>query len=322
MAEERRTVYSPKAPLPSLGIPLGGLPVFFRFFMKRKFLGKPIPLLGSFKITYRCNLRCSGCPFHQRGSEPGSHMNRETALRVLARLHEAGLPIIIFEGGEPLLWRDGSFTFSDLVLRARKLFPRVAVTTNGTVPLDVPAHIFWVSLDGLRDTHNALRNGSFDRIARNLEHTTHRKVFAHVTLNNRNRHEIAGLAEWVRKHPKIRGMTVQLFYPYNRGEAPLALSPGERRATLEAVMDLKERGYPILNSMERLRTMIDNRWTCHDDVLINVDPDGTMTRGCYVKGRGIVDCRHCGFTPVAEASGALEGRIGALLAGWHLFIRP
>ena len=129
------------------------------------------------------------------------------------------------------------------------------------------------------------------------------------------------MAEWVAGHPTLRGLTVQLFYPYNQGEAPLALAPGERRAALEAVMDLKKRGYPILNSPERLRAMIENAWTCHDDLLVNVDPDGTVTRGCYVKGRGVVNCRQCGFTPVAEASGALDFRIQSLIAGWRLFVQ-
>ncbi len=248
-------------------------------------------------------------------------MDRRTALRTLDRLQAEGLPIIVFEGGEPFLWKDGDFTFRDLVLEARKRFPRVAVTTNGTFPLDVPVDTLWVSLDGLRETHNALRSGSFDRVAENLEKTQHRKVFAHITLNRRNRQDLREMAEWVAGHPTLRGLTVQLFYPYNQGEAPLALAPGERRAALEIVMDLKKRGYPILNSAERLRAMIENTWTCHDDLLVNVDPDGSITRGCYVKGRGVVNCRQCGFTPVAEASGALDFRTQSLIAGWRLFVQ-
>ena len=67
--------------------------------------------------------------------------------------------------------------------------------------------------------------------------------------------------------------------------------------------------------------MIDNRWFCHDDILINVDPDGTITKGCYVKSRGEINCDACGFTPVAEASGALDFIPGSLYAGWRLFLK-
>jgi hypothetical protein len=116
-------------------------------------------------------------------------------------------------------------------------------------------------------------------------------------------------------------MTVQFFYPYNQGEDNLALSPNERRTAIEKLLDLKKQGYSILNSAGRLRAMKDNRWRCHDDVLVNVDPDGTITKGCYVKNRGGINCDACGFTPVAEASGALDLLPESLYAGWCLFLK-
>jgi Fe-coproporphyrin III synthase len=67
--------------------------------------------------------------------------------------------------------------------------------------------------------------------------------------------------------------------------------------------------------------MTQKRRSCRDDILINVDPDGTITRGCYVKSRGTVNCDACGFTPVAEASGALDLMPGSLWAGWKLFLK-
>ena len=83
---------------------------------------------------------------------------------------------------------------------------------------------------------------------------------------------------------------------------------------------LKE-GMPVLNSTGRLKAMIDNTWKCHDGILINVDPDASITSGCYVKNRGKVYCKDCGFTPVAEASGALDLRPGSLFAGWKIFLK-
>jgi len=87
------------------------------------------------------------------------------------------------------------------------------------------------------------------------------------------------------------------------------------------LLELKKRGSPILNSANRLKAFIDNHWTCHDDILINVEPDGTITKGCYVKNRGKINCDACGFTPVAEASGALDFIPGSIYAGWRLFFR-
>ncbi len=289
------------------------------FFLQRKILGRKLPLLASFKVTYSCNLACLACPFHLHSDNEKTHMSWNTAIRKLNSLHQLGTRLVVFEGGEPLLWRDGSRYFHDLVLYARKYFLRVAVTTNGTLPLDVPSHTLWVSLDGLKETHDYLRSDSFDRICFNIKNTKHPKVFIHCTLNRRNWRDLESLAKWVKKMPILKGMTVQFFYPYNQGEDDLSLLPEERRAVIEKLLELKKRGVPILNSANRLKAFIDNHWTCHDDILINVEPDGSITKGCYVKNRGKINCDACGFTPVAEASGALDFIPGSIYAGWRLF---
>jgi MoaA/NifB/PqqE/SkfB family radical SAM enzyme len=291
------------------------------FYIQRKMLKRKLPLLASFKITYRCNLSCRACPFHLRSDREKEHMSRDAAVHIMDLLNQLGTRMIVFEGGEPLLWRDGSYRLHDLILYARKKFLRVAVTTNGTMPLDVPSHTLWVSLDGQRETHNTLRSNSFDQVRANIQNTRHPRVFIHYTLNRRNWQDLPFVAQWVQDTPALKGMTVQFFYPYHQGEDDLSLSPEERRAAIEKLLQLKKSGLPILNSAGRLRAMIDNRWSCHDDILINVDPDGTITKGCYVKNRGNINCDACGFTPVAEASGALDFIPGSLYAGWRLFLK-
>ena len=291
------------------------------FFLQRKLFNRKIPLLASFKITYSCNLTCRACPFHLRAHHEASSMWRETAIASMNALHRMGTRIIVFEGGEPLLWRDGPYRFHNLALDAKKLFLRVAVTTNGTLPLNVPCHTLWISIDGMKEAHDGLRSGSFDSIWANIKNTKHPRIFIHYTLNRRNWQDVEALAEMIQQTPAIRGMTVQFFYPYNQGEEDLELSSDDRRRAIEIILMLKKSGLPILNSAGRLKAMIDNNWRCHDDILINVDPDGTITRGCYVKSRGKIHCNACGFTPVAEASGALDLISESLYAGWKLFLK-
>lgn len=294
----------------------------FDYFFRRKLLGHPIPLIASFKLTYRCNLRCAPCPFHRRKDMENSHISWDAAIATLDKLKLTGCRFVVFEGGEPLLWKDGTHDFPELVRYAKKRFLRVAATTNGTLPLDCPTDILWVSLDGLRESHNRLRNGTFDQVGKNLEQSAHPKLLIHLTLNRINWRDMEGLVLRLEKIPSVRGITLQIFYPYNQGEESLALSQAERKAALEKAIELKKRGYPILNSTGRLKAMIDNRWTCHDSLLVNVDPDGTLTTGCYVKNRGKVHCQDCGFTPVAEASGALDLLPGSILSGWRVFLSP
>ncbi len=294
---------------------------FFLFFLQRR-LGRRVPLLASFKLTFHCNLACSACPFHHRARESGAHMSWDTARQSLDELQRRGCRIVMFEGGEPMLWRDGERGIRDLVDYARLRFVRVGLTTNGTLPIDVAADVVWVSIDGLKETHDRLRSSSFDRICATLAATAHPKVLIHCTLNRENWRELPDLVRLLQTFPAVRGITVQLFYPYNQGEESLKLSAQERRAALESALLLKRQGFPIMNSSRMLRAMIDNSWRCYDDILINVDPDGTVTAGCYVKSRGAVECSQCGFTPVAEAGGALDLRPGSIVAGWRTFVKP
>jgi MoaA/NifB/PqqE/SkfB family radical SAM enzyme len=288
------------------------------FLIKKKFLGSRMPMLASFKLSYRCNLSCLACPFHRRAQEENSHMTWATAMQSLDDLHRRGTKIVVFEGGEPFLWEDGQYDLHDLVSYAKRYFPCVAVTTNGTYPLNVSADTIWVSIDGLKETHDRLRSGSFVRVFANLRATVHPRVMVHFTMHRENWQELPPLAALLKTIPSVKGMTVQLFYPYDQGESALALPPGERRLALENAIRVKKI-FPLINSERALRGMMDNSWSCRDDLLINVDPDGTITQGCYVKSRGEVRCRECGFTPVAEASHALNLQPSSLLAGWRAY---
>jgi MoaA/NifB/PqqE/SkfB family radical SAM enzyme len=291
------------------------------FFFQQKILRRDLPLLASFKLTYRCNLRCAPCPYHRREDAPRSHIRWEAATAALDALHRSGCRIVVFEGGEPLLWSDGTRTFGDLARYARDRFLCTAATTNGTLPLDVPTDVLWVSLDGTKKNHDRLRSGSFDRAWENLGKSSHGKLLVHFTMNRENWRDLGKLLEDLKQRPTVRGVTLQLFYPYGQGEEALALGPGERRAAIGSAIALKERGYPIINSRRSLERMITNGWQCHDRLLVNVDPDGSITRGCYVRSRGEIRCGDCGFTPVAELSGAFDLAPGSILAGWKAFVQ-
>ncbi|UCF95799.1 MAG: radical SAM protein [Spirochaetaceae bacterium] len=283
-------------------------------------LRRQMPLLASFKVTYHCNLRCTGCPYHRRAREPGAKMSWQQALEVLSRLERLGCRIVIFEGGEPLLWTDGNHDFSDLAEKARTMFLKVGVTTNGTISLDVPTDLLWVSLDGARDQHNRSRDISFDRALQHIKSSTHRCIYIHYTVNRENIDDIPVLAGVLASEANIRGITFQFFYPYNQGELDLALRPAEREQAVRTILKLKRSGkLPVLNSSASLKRMIKNTWRCRSWTLANVDPDGSLWTGCYLQQRGEIRCRHCGFTPVAEASLALGLHPGALLAGRRIF---
>lgn len=278
------------------------------------------PLIASVKLTHRCNLACAACPFHRVTPGRHSHMDWDTVKTSLARLMLSSCPIVVFEGGEPLLWEHGGHAFADAANLARGSFACVAATTNGTMPLDVPTDVLWVSVDGTKATHDELRSGSYDRVMENIRNSTHPRLYVHMTLNRKNWRELGQVARSVFALAPVKGMTVQLFYPYGLGEDDLALDACERRQAIEHSLALKERGVPILNSRTSLEAMARGVWRCRPELLGNIDPDGTFRQGCYAEGRGRVDCANCGFTPVIEASMAYGLHPGAMVSGIRIFV--
>jgi len=285
--------------------------------LEARLLGRRRPFLAGFKVTHRCNLRCRACPFWRR---PADDIPYEAALRAMDALHRAGARLLILEGGEPFLWRDGRRTLEDLVRAAKARFYRVGIATNGTLPLESEADTLWVSLDGLEESHDYNRGPVFRRIMENLERSSHQRLFAQLTINRRNRDEIPDLVRFLAG--KVRGITFQFHYPYPESE-DLYLPLEERGPVLDGLIRLKREGFPILDSYATLEALKDNSWRCHDWLIANVEPTGQINWGCYLKGRGPADCRKCGFAAHVELSLAYDWHLGAIAAGIRTFgLRP
>lgn len=284
------------------------------FIFRNHILQQGKPLLASYKLTYRCNLRCRQCPFYTMQNDEVTY---KQACRIIDQLYERGSRLLMFEGGEPMLWRDGDYRVHDLVNYARKRFFSVGMTTNGTQPLDVDTDVLWVSVDGLRETHNALRGAPvFDRIIANARASRHPRLYAHVTINSVNADEVPELLGFL--NGIFRGITIQFYYPYDHKDE-LFLDFDRRERLLDDLIAQKRSGVRILNSTAALKALKRNTWVCRDDLIDNANPDGSMQQGCYLKGRADIDCSKCGFSPHTEISLACRGNLRAILAGMKIF---
>lgn len=89
----------------------------------------PTCRLIAWEVTRTCNLACAHC----RGSAKQGFYNNEldtaAAKRLIGQFKEAGNPLLIFTGGEPLL----RFDIFELLAFARAQGLRCAVSTNGTL---------------------------------------------------------------------------------------------------------------------------------------------------------------------------------------------
>jgi radical SAM protein with 4Fe4S-binding SPASM domain len=117
-------------------------------------------------VTERCNLRCGHCFLGAAGRED---LPLDVIARLLDEFDEMGGLRLLLTGGEALLHPD----FREL----NELLPRhgfrTVLLSNGTLLADAVAGLraqeVQVSLDGMREAHDALRGeGSFDRAVEGL----------------------------------------------------------------------------------------------------------------------------------------------------------
>ncbi|TET92747.1 radical SAM protein [Candidatus Aerophobetes bacterium] len=287
----------------------------FSCYVKSRFFNIKRPLLAGLKITHLCNLKCRHCPFWKKEKLSFSFLQAKNSLKAL---YDLGVRLVIIEGGEPFLWKDNSYDIRDVVAEAKKLFFSVGITTNGTLSLEANSDIIWVSIDGLKKTHDLLRGESFDRIMANIKRSTHPKIYAHTTINRMNQGEIPEMVKFL--SPKVKGLTFQFHYPYSGEADDLVLTFEERKIVLDELIKLKKDGFPIANSYACLQALKDNKWRCHSWMIASVEPDGKLTQGCYIKGRGEVSCKKCGFSAHTEISLAYSGVIESIKAGKKILL--
>jgi len=286
---------------------------FLDLQLRSRLLGQRRPLLAGYKLTYRCNLSCIHCPFWQRQNV---ELDFAGASSILRRLHQAGVRLVILEGGEPLIWGDQEHSLGDLIQYAKGLFWSVGVSTNGTLPLPAEPDVLWVSIDGLRETTERIRGPIFDKQLANIAASSHPRLFANMTISQVNVDEIPRLVEFLAD--KVKGITIQFYYPYE-GEMDLFVPYDKRAQLLERLMDMKREGYPLLDSIQALRLLQKPGWRCHPWLIASAEPDGTLTQGCYLKGRAPIACDLCGFAAHLEMSLAYDLHPGAILTGLRTF---
>ncbi len=289
---------------------------FSRPFIAYNVLGKISPVLAGFKITHKCNLKCLHCPYWER---TGDELSFEGVLSTLQTMRRMGVKILIFEGGEPLLWHYGKNSFSDVVREAKRLFPSVCVTTNGIISWShIPVDRVWVSLDGPPAVHDLIRGkGKFEIVWKNLESSDSCRTLISTTINRLNLNSVPELVSMLRG--LIAGVTIQFHYPYHGLPDPLFVSPPDRKEVLEELIRLKRSGYPVANSVSSLQELKKERWTCEDGLLANAEPDGSIYHGCYLKNRGIAECSYCGFAAHNEMSLAFKMKWESIRTGMKIF---
>ena len=133
---------------------------------RRRVLPGPVVI---WNLIRRCNLACKHCYTTSADIDFPGELNTSEAFAVMDDLKASGVRVLILSGGEPLM-RPDIFEISE---RAKALGFYVGLSSNGTLitgdNIEAIAAVGFdyvgVSLDGMRETHDAFRRskGSFER---------------------------------------------------------------------------------------------------------------------------------------------------------------
>jgi len=245
-------------------------------------LGLKYPYISGHKLTYNCNLRCKMCPFWKRSYKDTSLENEK---RIIKALYNAGVCLIAFEGGEPLLRED----LSEILEYSKGQGLSTSIITNGVLlerKIDSIAPYIdgsiYVSLDGIGETHDRIRNsnGCYDKALEGIQSCAGKAfVTINTTIMKENVEEVPDLVK-LAKELKV-GISLALVYNYE-GISVEQLSSQEINKVANSLIDMKKQGYPIVHSIDYLRIMGKTlAWDCKPWLVANVDPEGKIIQPCY-----------------------------------------
>ena len=204
--------------------------------------GAPITVVWNF--TNRCNLNCLHC--HQDSSPTSSYPELTTsqAFRVIDNMSDAGVAILTFSGGEPLLRND----LCEAIERANDNGMLCTVASNGTLMTPeiakklakAGARRVEIGLDGATaETHDFLRNkhGSFEASIEGIKNCAavgFDELATTMTLHSKNVNELEEAMDLAEKLGATRFYLNRLI-PAGRGVKAhyLDVTPQEKIKALE-----------------------------------------------------------------------------------------
>ncbi|MCL2391342.1 MAG: radical SAM protein [Oscillospiraceae bacterium] len=268
------------------------------WFLTSCILKQHYPLQTVLFVTDYCNLSCKHCT---ESGHAGTVMKSFAQIKQeLVYSFEKGARFVDLEGGEPMLWQDGACGINDLVRLAKQIgFYSVTVTTNGQIPFfDNEADSIWVSVDGDKASHDSIRGeGSFDTLDRNIRGSGHKDLSINMTINRLNQGVVKETIKYAQDNPSVKSISLNFHTPYP-GVEVLALSWDERCRVIDEIIDMKRKGYKVMNSRSGLEVMKCRGFKKDCWLSSFILADGTRLDGC--PGKMLSVCDDCGFCMAGE----------------------
>jgi MoaA/NifB/PqqE/SkfB family radical SAM enzyme len=277
------------------------------------------PLVVSFCVTPYCNLNCTYCEDFGARRNPAAQtqpLPLNQAKRLLSIIRRA-TDHLIFTGGEPLLYPD----FEVLMAYARRelRFQSLTLLTNASL---LPEHIGVLScLDRLVISLDTTDPRTWDRTLRAAPGTAQTildtiasiarnsparlRLIVHCVLTPETLGQAQGVLDFSIEHNLLFSCSPQSVNNWPRYELMVS---EQYTAFITRLIDLKQRGAPILGSLPYLRLMLDLQpYPCYPLLVPRVMPDGTLAYPCR---------------PIERGGGAHGGRVNLLNVGdWGKAVR-
>jgi radical SAM protein with 4Fe4S-binding SPASM domain len=208
------------------------------------------PFMVVWDFTHRCNLRCTHCYQDAQKALP-NELDTEEAKRLVEDLAEAGVVIIAFSGGEPLMRKD----LFEVAAHARENGIYVALATNGTlITPEVAEKIrdggidyVEISIDGKdAESHDSMRGmpGAFERAVTGIKNCVAAGVYTCIatTVTQGNYDQVPAIYDLASDLGVERLMCFN-FIPTGRGEEMVDqdITPEQRRDLIKFLLDRNQR---------------------------------------------------------------------------------
>ena len=212
------------------------------------------------ELTLQCNANCFHCGSNCTASLSEGELSLAEYKRILSQVKEdfdISKLMLCITGGEPLLRKD----FFDIMEYAHRLGYRWGMTTNGTlITKDTARRLaesgmatVSVSIDGLHDTHDALRGmpGGYDRAMEGIQNLIEENAFQAIQVtsvfNHQNIRELDALFS-VMKELDIDSWRVINLEPIGRAltRPELMCTKEDYIRLFDFIREKRREGYPVL----------------------------------------------------------------------------
>lgn len=275
------------------------------------------PILGTIILTDYCNLTCKHCAVNNINKKMCSYKSIKEEMKSFYR---EGIRILFFCGGETLLWEDEGKNIRDLIQEAKDIgFYIVNIVTNGTIDLDIPeADIIFLSLDGMRKTHDLIRGETYDIIMKNISKAYKSNICIYMAINKLNYLEVEEVGKLAKKHPNIKSISFNFHTPY-KGTEYLNLDKEEKEETINRIKGMIKEKIPVFNLKSALDEYLKNQWKrpCYQCV-VSEDKKRYICGRC-VEVEGL--CEECGYLFAVEFSLLFKGNIKIILEMLRTYLK-